>query len=360
MRSPLFNAVGAKGGWLASSDLPLHPWGDRARPVPVFKTTCEDTATSPRHRAERPVLIGFSLLSDKFSRAVADPQVERQGSSRPQPQADPQPTRPCDSRPHGRVGEPLRVRIKRGLQCRSTSRRTLDDLFWSPRDTIAKNSRRVRLLSPACAKDTTSRIGWAGECAHSRRQHCLDASAHSTPLTLTLSWANPTGQRFEQIVSVDDGYLFTIKQRIVNGGNGAVGLRAYGLASRSSISPDPSSWTQHIGPMGYLGGKADYDVDWETLDDDKAGVTRDSRGGACFTDKYWLTRSPPPPALRRATSREPVGRLPGGYLVVFCCRAGRAGDGEPRSWSKDYDRPLATKCGIPTHPSDRLGLVSGS
>jgi YidC/Oxa1 family membrane protein insertase len=31
-------------------------------------------------------------------------------------------------------------------------------------------------------------------------------------------------------------------------------------------------------------------VDWETLDENKAGVTRDSRGGWLgFTDKYWLT-----------------------------------------------------------------------
>ena len=42
--------------------------------------------------------------------------------------------------------------------------------------------------------------------------------------------------------------------------------------------------------MSFLGAKADYNVDWDTLDEDKAGVTRDSRGGWLgFTDKYWLT-----------------------------------------------------------------------
>jgi YidC/Oxa1 family membrane protein insertase len=107
---------------------------------------------------------------------------------------------------------------------------------------------------------------------------------------VTLSWSNPTGQRFELILSVDDGYMFTVKQRVVNGGSGAVGLRTYGLASRSKKSPDPSTWTNHVGPIGYLAGKADYDVDWQTLDENKAGVTRDSRGGWLgFTDKYWLT-----------------------------------------------------------------------
>ncbi len=64
---------------------------------------------------------------------------------------------------------------------------------------------------------------------------------------VTLSWTNPTGQRFEQIVSVDDDYLFTVKQRVVNGGSGAVALRSYGLASRSRKSTDPSTWTNHVG-----------------------------------------------------------------------------------------------------------------
>ena len=59
-------------------------------------------------------------------------------------------------------------------------------------------------------------------------------------------------------------------------------------------SADASSWTQHVGPISYLGGKADYDVDWETLDENKAGITRDSRGGWLgFTDKYWLTALAP-------------------------------------------------------------------
>jgi len=107
---------------------------------------------------------------------------------------------------------------------------------------------------------------------------------------VTLSWTNPTGQRFELNVSVDDGYLFTVKQRVVNDGGSAIGLRSFGLASRATKSPDPSSWTNHVGPIGFLAGRADYDVDWKTLDENKAGVTRDSRGGWLgFTDKYWLS-----------------------------------------------------------------------
>jgi YidC/Oxa1 family membrane protein insertase len=66
---------------------------------------------------------------------------------------------------------------------------------------------------------------------------------------VTLSWTSPAGVRFEQIVSVDDGYLFTVRQRVVNGSAGAIGLRSYGLASRTTKSSDASTWTSHVGPI---------------------------------------------------------------------------------------------------------------
>ena len=236
------------------------------------------------------VLIGWSLLSDKFF-PTAGPQTQQveDGKVRPapQPQADPAADAPRAIRERAVVlAETPRVRIETpSLQgsINLTGARFDDLVLVRERETIDKNSPPVRLLSPAGAKDSYfAQFGWTGQGIAA--PDAITVWTASAPVLapgkpVTLSWANPTGQRFEQIVSVDDGYLFTIKQRVVNGGNGAVGLRAYGLASRSSISPDPSSWTQHIGPMGYLGGKADYDIDWETLDENKAGVTRDSRGG---------------------------------------------------------------------------------
>jgi YidC/Oxa1 family membrane protein insertase len=105
----------------------------------------------------------------------------------------------------------------------------------------------VRLLSPAGAKESYfAQFGWAGEGVAAPDANSVwiaSAPVLAPGKPVTLSWANPTGQRFELIVSVDDGYLFTVRQRVVNGGNGAVGLRAYGLASRAAKSPDVDGWT---------------------------------------------------------------------------------------------------------------------
>ena len=243
------------------------------------------------------VLLGWSLLSDKFF-PTAGPQTQQveKGKVRPapQPQADaPQAIRARDVV----LGETPRLKIDTPRLQGSINLKgaRFDDLVLvRQRESIAKDSPPVRLLSPAGAKDSyIAQFGWTGQGVASPDANSLwtaSAPVLTPAAPVTLSWTNPTGQRFEQIISVDDGYLFTVKQRVVNGGSGAVGLRSYGLASRSAQSADASTWTTHVGPIGYLADRAEYDVDWETLDENKAGVTRDSRGGWLgFTDKYWLT-----------------------------------------------------------------------
>jgi YidC/Oxa1 family membrane protein insertase len=247
------------------------------------------------------VLLGWSLLSEQFF-PTAGPQTQQVENGKvrpaPQPQASPAADAPQAIRDRALVlGETPRVRIETPRLQGSINLKgaRFDDLvLLRERESIATDSAPVRLLSPAGTRDSYfTQFGWSGQGIAAPDANSVWTA--SSPVLapgkpVTLSWANSTGQRFEQIVSVDDGYLFSVKQRVVNGGTGAVGLRTYGLASRSSKSPDPSSWTQHVGPMGYIDGRANYDVDWETLDENKAGVTLASRGGWLgFTDKYWLT-----------------------------------------------------------------------
>jgi YidC/Oxa1 family membrane protein insertase len=251
------------------------------------------------------VLIGWSLLSDRIW-PTAGPQTQQVESGKvkpvPQPEAGPAADAPQAIRKREVVlGESPHVRIEtpslRGSINLEGAR--IDDLVLvEQRETIAKDSPPVRLLSPAGAPQAYfAQFGWTGQgVAVPDASSVWTASSPtlSPGKPVTLSWANPTGQRFEQTVSVDDDFLFTVKQRVVNGGGGAVALRTYGLVSRSEKSHDPSSWTNHVGPISYLGGRADYDVDWDTLDENKAGITRDSKGGWLgFTDKYWLTALAP-------------------------------------------------------------------
>jgi YidC/Oxa1 family membrane protein insertase len=301
------------------------------------------------------VLLGWSLLSEKYL-PTSGPQTQQvdKGKVRPapQPQAAPTVNTPQSIRAREVVlAETPRVRIEAPRLQGSINLKgaRFDDLVLvRQRETIAKNSPPVRLLSPAGAKDSYfAQFGWSGQGVATPDANSLwtaSAPALTPEKPVTLSWTNPTGQRFELIVSIDDGYLFTVRQRVVNGGSGAVGLRAFGLASRATKSPDPSSWTNHVGPIGFLGGRADYDVDWKTLDENKAGVTNDSRGGWLgFTDKYWLTALIPANAapIEGSFRKSASGAYQADYAgAPFVVAPGQAVTGESRLFAGAKEKQL--------------------
>src|SRR3546814_11770081 len=85
------------------------------------------------------------------------------------------------------------------------------------------------------------------------------SGAKLTPTTpVTLSWANATGQNFRIEYSIDSNYLITAKQTIANTGSAPVSASSFALIDRLGKPTDPheqDSWTIHVGPTGYLGGK---------------------------------------------------------------------------------------------------------
>ncbi|WP_037501985.1 membrane protein insertase YidC [Sphingomonas jaspsi] len=244
------------------------------------------------------VLIGWSALSEKFFPTPKPPVAKTAEAptvdAAPAPAAAPAP-KLQDVKTVLAAGRRVAIdtpSLKGSIDLKGA--RFDDLLLVKQRVTADKNSDPVRLLSPAGAADSYfAQFGWTGQgVATPDANSVWTASAPTlTPSSpVTLSWSNATGQTFQLIVSVDEGYLFTVKQRVANSGSGAVAVRSYGLISRADKSKDTSSWTNHVGPISYLDAKADYSVDWKTLDENKAGITRDSKGGWLgFTDKYWLT-----------------------------------------------------------------------
>ncbi|HXG80751.1 MAG TPA: membrane protein insertase YidC [Sphingomicrobium sp.] len=299
------------------------------------------------------VLIGWSLLSDQFF-PTAGPQTQQveDGKVRPapQPQADPAADAPQAMRArHIVLAETPRVRIETPRLAGSINLKgaRFDDLVLvRERETLGKSSPPVRLLSPAGAKDSYfAQFGWTGQgvaVPDANSVWTASAPVLAPGKPVTLSWSNATGQRFELIVAVDDGYLFTVRQRVANASPNAVAMQTYGLASRSTRSVDLDSWTMHVGPMSVLDDVADYEIDYDTLDENTAGVTRNARNGWLgFTDKYWLTALAPANGSNFAASlkRSPSGAYQADYLgSQFVVAPGQAVSSEARLFAgaKDY------------------------
>jgi len=252
------------------------------------------------------ILLGWTWASNRYF-PTSSPQstkvVDGKVQPLPQPGAQPAPNAPKALQSRATVlGSTPRVRIETPSLQGSLNLKgaQIDDLLLlKQRQTIDKNSPPVRLLSPLGARDAYfASFGWSGQGVELPGPNTVwtaSAPVLSPGKPVTLSWTNATGQKFEQIVSVDDNYLFTVKQRVVNDGAGPVAVRPFGLVSRSAKSVDPDSWTVHVGPIGFLNDQANYEVDWDTLDEaGPNGQQFTSNGGWLgFTDKYWLTALAP-------------------------------------------------------------------
>jgi YidC/Oxa1 family membrane protein insertase len=257
------------------------------------------------------VLIGWGLASDRlFPKPQPAPASRTAAQASAAPAATPGAATPAAaapaatptmSRPQA-IGAVPRVRIVtpslEGTLSLQGAR--IDDLrLVRHTNTIRQDEVPSRLLSPVGAPGAYfASFGWVGQgvAVPDANSVWTASSRELRPgKPVTLSWTNPTGQRFEQTIAVDEGYLFTITQRVINGGSGAIGLRPYALLSRSGRPSDPDGWTHHVGPMSVLGGVANYDINYETVDE--AGVTGEQATGnggwLGFTDKYWLTALAP-------------------------------------------------------------------
>jgi YidC/Oxa1 family membrane protein insertase len=275
------------------------------------------------------VLLGWTMLSDKFL-PTAPPPAHKVETNKAEPAPAPQagtveaaPQNKAKLQPVSQV-----VRNTPRVQIATPSLRgsinltgaRFDDLVLvKERQTIAEDSPPVRLLSPAGTPGAYfATFGWTGQGLQAPGPDTVwsTSSAALRPGSpVTLSWTNPTGQTFQIIVSVDENYLFSIRQRVQNGGSTAIEVRPYGLINRTSVSSDKSSWTMHVGPMAYLGGSADYGIDWKDLDGGQTKRFTSDGGWLGFTEKYWLTALAPAGSPQLAASF--TGTPGGGYQADY-------------------------------------------
>ena len=177
----------------------------------------------------------------------------------------------------------------------------VDDLILTQyRETLDPDSAPITLLSPeGSASPYFSRFGWA---AAGNGVTLPDSNtlwqAEGGPLTptspVTLSWNNGDGLTFEQVFAVDDQYLFTVTQRVVNEGGETVNLAPFGLISRTGTPEILGFYILHEGPLGVFNGTlAEYDYEGDLKDEfqgQEVVLGNDTTGGWLgITDKYWLT-----------------------------------------------------------------------
>ena len=241
------------------------------------------------------ILIGWQFLQYRYFPAANPPATQVvEGKSRPlpNPAADPTADGPAATRARAVVlRDSPRVMIDTPALHGSINLKgaRIDDLeLKRHRETIAKDSPPIRLLSPAGAPDAYFlQLGWQnGPAKDALWRASGTLLAPGRPVTLETE--TNAGGRYRLELSVDADYLFTVRQTAANAGTAPVQVTPFGLINRSGTSKDPDYKTIHAGPMWVGQGSAHYGPNYTEVD---AGPTsfRTTGGWLGFTDKYWLT-----------------------------------------------------------------------
>ena len=109
----------------------------------------------------------------------------------------------------------------------------------------------------------------------------------NTPITLT--WNNGQGVKFSYVISLDDNYLFDIKQTIENNSGHEITVYPYGLFSKSILNEQNSRSVVHEGFTGIIDGDL-KEIRYSELDTEKEPETFETTGGwISLTDRYWFS-----------------------------------------------------------------------
>ncbi len=176
---------------------------------------------------------------------------------------------------------------------------TIDDLTFKNYNVELEGDEKITLLGPRNIKE-----GYLIESGFVTSDKNIDIPTSETiwsvrgnkKLTenspIRLTWTNDQGITFEKEISLDDKYLFSIKQRVINKTNGKYDFYSYGQIIRNEIPDIIDFLILHEGLIATLDDEL-IEEDYDDIQEKK--FTRIAqKGWLGISDKYWITSLIPP------------------------------------------------------------------
>ncbi len=107
-----------------------------------------------------------------------------------------------------------------------------------------------------------------------------------------LFWNNRQGIKFEKEISLDDKYLFTIKQSVINSTDNEYDFYSYGQIIRNKIPEISNFYILHEGLIATLDDEL-IEEDYDDIQEKKFSRIS-QKGWLGIGDKYWITSLIPP------------------------------------------------------------------
>ncbi len=175
----------------------------------------------------------------------------------------------------------------------------IDDLEFKKFKKTQDGEENVILLNPRKSKDGYYvETGWAIsnkniDVPNSKSIWTVEGNKKLTIDTpIKLVWSNDQNLKFEKEISIDDKYLFTIKQSIKNNTNKIYNFYPYGQIVRNKIPEITNFFILHEGPLGVFstsdGNTELVEKDYDDIQDKSFSINADA-GFLGVTDKFWIT-----------------------------------------------------------------------
>ena len=175
----------------------------------------------------------------------------------------------------------------------------IDDLTFKEYNIALESDEKVKLLSPRNSKD-----GYLIESGFITTDKNIDIPDSNSVWTVSgnsrltdqspvkLSWTNDQGITFEKEITLDDKFLFTIKQRVVNSTNNEYDFYSYGQIIRKQIPDISNFYILHEGLLATLDDEL-IEEDYDDIQEEKFSRTS-QKGWLGISDKFWITSLIPP------------------------------------------------------------------
>ena len=170
----------------------------------------------------------------------------------------------------------------------------IDDLELKTYNRTLGSKEKIQLLNPATTDiGYTFNTGWASksdiETPNSKTIWKLDGSRKLTPGNpIKIYYETEKGIRYERIISLDEKYLFKVKQNLINKSNQTFKVYPYARINRNNLPSDLTDF--YILHEGYtfITGENVEEVDYDDVKEKKYSK-EGSTGVLIQGDKYWMT-----------------------------------------------------------------------
>ncbi len=172
----------------------------------------------------------------------------------------------------------------------------LDDISLKAyRETIKPDSDIIHLLSPTGSADPyyveTGFVSADIKIALPKPDTLWTSTSSdlSPGKTVTLTWDNGQGLLFTRTFSVDEKFLFTVKDSVENKSSDTAILHPYALVHRIGKPKTDGFYVLHEGLIGVIGDSKVQEITYDAIVKEKDGArTMKGTGGWIgITDKYW-------------------------------------------------------------------------